>query len=278
MRGAGKRQTKAPDRFDPSFPYPPPSILPNFDLSLNMSDNESFTPRSVSPPNEDPTNDLRSLLVNFHADTKKQIEESQQQHQTSFSKLQKDMTEINTKLINILETSKAECKAYTDNRISEVGTEVKTDISKLSERLCLVEGQAARLAALEASVQKLPVSSSSSIPAVSTQSLLDTTSPEKPKFLLGPQLSSTFITQVKPASTISQPSISFNQPPLVNPTITQSQVPSSNLSHGHNHQLSSFNNTSILSQEKYSDFIPEFNGHLTSIHPEAFISDINEYF
>ncbi|VVC36386.1 Hypothetical protein CINCED_3A002345 [Cinara cedri] len=113
MQGAGKRPTKVPDRYNPSASYRTPSILPTFDLSLNMSDNESSTARSISPPIEDCQPDLRSLLLQFHTDSKKQFKESQRQCQNSFLDLKKDMTvdlkkdmtEINTNLLSILEST-----------------------------------------------------------------------------------------------------------------------------------------------------------------------------
>lgn len=282
MQGAGKRRTKVPDRYNPSVYHHPPSVLPTFDLSLNMSDNESFTARSSSPPIEDSQPDLRSLLRQFHADSKKQFEESQKQCQNSFLDLKKDMTEINTHLLSILDSSQAECKAYTEKQVSDVRSELKSHLASFSDRLCSLEGQSARLAALEVSMEKLqvPDTNSFSNPSITTQSLLEVDSPKKPKYSFGPQIpSSTFIAPPKPVSTNFQPSLSHNQHTPLNPAITQTPLPPlSNQANVHNSQLYSFNNSSILSQEKYSDVIPEFNGNLTPTHPEAFLAEINDYF
>lgn len=43
MRGAGKRQTRVPDRYNPSVPYPLTPILPPFHFSLNMSEDGDRT-------------------------------------------------------------------------------------------------------------------------------------------------------------------------------------------------------------------------------------------
>ncbi|VVC36387.1 Hypothetical protein CINCED_3A019699 [Cinara cedri] len=136
------------------------------------------------------------------------------------------MTEINTNLLSILESTQAECKAYTDKQVSDVRSELKSDLASFSDRLCSVEGQSARLAALEIAFEKIkvPTTNSFSNPPVTTQSLLG---------------------------------IDNNV---------------------HNSQLYSSNNSSIFSQEKYSDVIPEFNGNLTPTHPEAFLVEINDYF
>jgi len=241
-----------------------------------MSDNEGSTVRSVSPPNEDSQHDLRSLLIDFHADSKKQFEESQKQWQTSFLDLKNDMTQINSHLLSIVESANSECRAYTEKQVSDVRSELKSDFASLSDRMSLLEGQSARLAALETSVQKLQIthSKSSSIPPVVTQSLLEINSPKKAKFSFGPQLSSsTFTTQTNPVSTNFHPSVSDNHiPSSSNPTNTSFKLPPLL------NQFSSFNNSSILSQEKYSECIPEFNGYLTPIHPEAFLVEINDYF
>ncbi|VVC38660.1 Reverse transcriptase domain, partial [Cinara cedri] len=255
MQGAGKRPTKVPDRYNPSASYRTPSILPTFDLSLNMSDNEN---------------------------SKKQFKESQRQCQNSFLDLKKDMTEINTNLLSILESTQAECKAYTDKQVSDVRSELKSDLASFSDRLCSVEGQSARLAALEIAFEKMkvPTTNSFSNLPVTTQSLLGIDSPKKTRYSFGPQIpSSTFIAPPKPVSTNFQPALSHNQHALLNPTLTQNQLPPLlNQDNVHNSQLYSSNNSSIFSQEKYSDVIPEFNGNLTPTHPEAFLVEINDYF
>lgn len=90
----------------------------------------------------------------------------------------------------------------------------------------------------------------------------------------GPQsASSTFIAPPKPVSTTLQSSLSSNHT-LFNPPLAQTLYQSNT----NNTQSSSINNSSLLLQEKYSDVTPAFNGHLTPIHPEAFLVEINDYF
>ncbi|XP_050548048.1 uncharacterized protein LOC126909652 [Daktulosphaira vitifoliae] len=193
------------------------------------------------------------------------------------------MTEINIKLLEVIENSKAECKSYADNKISDVRVELKSDISNLSERLSLVEGQAARLAALESSVQKLQVSipNPNVMPPLSQKPYIETENPKKLRFSFGPQMSSTtFSPQLKQFNT--DPHSTFPSQPTLPSTLSNNLFKDS-LSTQTNFNAeprpsSSLNNTSILSQEKFSDVIPEFNGYLTPVHPEAFLVEVNDYF
>lgn len=41
------------------------------------------------------------------------------------------------------------CKEYTDNQVSNVRQELRSDLSEIGERVCLVEGQASRSAAVK---------------------------------------------------------------------------------------------------------------------------------
>lgn len=236
--------------------------------------------RSESPPIDNAPNDLRALLTEFHHDSKRQFEEYQRQCQTSFSDLRQDMTQMNAKLLEVVEIGKAECKSYTDKRISDVRVELKTDITSLSDRLCLVEGQAAKMAALESSIQKLQLSEPAPKVPFPQKPLIETDNSKKLRFSFGPQMSSTTLIppnqqfNFEPQSTFpSQQPIpsTFNNNLSKDSLSTQTNFPTES-------HFPSYNSNSLLPQEKLSDVIPEFNGNLTPVHPEAFLVEVQEYF
>lgn len=99
MRGAGKRQTQVPDRYNPSVPDRLPSILPNFDLSLKISDNEGSTVLSVFPTNDQ--SDLRSLLLEFHADSRKLFDEAQRKFEKSQHKFEETQRQCQTSILDL---------------------------------------------------------------------------------------------------------------------------------------------------------------------------------
>lgn len=66
------------------------------------------------------------------------------------------------------EDVRQECKTYTKNQISYYQLENTLEISRLTERVCLVEGQSARLSALEISVKNIQ-----SLSTTSTQTKSD---------------------------------------------------------------------------------------------------------
>lgn len=81
---------------------------------------------------------LRSLLVQFCAESKAQSEA-----------LKKDNAETQAKLLSIIENGMSECKQFTNNQCSNLRAELKSDISVLSDRVSVIEGQDARVSALE---------------------------------------------------------------------------------------------------------------------------------
>lgn len=47
MNSAGKRESRNPDRYNPSQPYPPPTLLStNFDITISEADDDTV---SINP-------------------------------------------------------------------------------------------------------------------------------------------------------------------------------------------------------------------------------------
>lgn len=209
MRGAGKRTTQPPDRYNPSEPYPG-VLLPSSDFDLNMSENESFLNASGGVR---PNDELRDMFANLATtltasfqtaltETKESLTADNSDTRVSVTEslnnLKKDMILLNNECISIVNSGIAGCKQYTDNQIINVKRELQNDISSLSDRVCLVEGQASRLSAVENTVKHLSnlleathpnniqpnvVNHTESIPSLSRHSVIftSTINPNNPK-------------------------------------------------------------------------------------------------
>lgn len=285
MFGAGRRPTNPPDRYNPSAPYPP-TVLPNFDLSLSMSDLEEGQTPCKSPTGDDSDLDLRSLLKSFHAESQKQFEKAQVESQKQFEKSQdnfnitlteirKEITQITSHIFSILDRTEEECKAYTNRQVSEVKGELGTHITGLADRVCVLEGHSARLAAVEAAVQQLKMSPLVvPEPLVNKQPLSETQTSNTQKISFTPHMSSTIFSS---SIDTSWSNLTFSNPLYIS---SSAQTNSSILKNipFENRQISYSNNSSILPQEKFTDLVPEFNGHLMPLHPEAFLTEVHEYF
>lgn len=272
MQGAGKRICRPPVRFNPSDTNSPVLPSTDFDISLamsNASDMEESNNISLNPQVR-PSDDIRALLVQFHAETQaiakqsKTDNENLKSHLTDslnlkITEFRKEVHAINSDCLSIIDTNKELCNQYTDKRVAEVRKEMQSNMGTLNDRLCLVEGQSSRLIALEQSVKKLQFDNN-------TQTSNNNPQPSAP-LSEQPHLSRYSFNNAMSSTINCQ---SENCPPK-NPTaqpfsfIPSSFSPSNNL-----------NNTSILSLEHTK--IPEFNGNLTPLHPEEFLLKVNAFF
>lgn len=189
----------------------------------------------------------------------------------SYQDLKQEITLISIQLLPIVDTTKDECKAHMERHSRKLRQELKSDITELSDRVSLVEGQSARLAALETSFKNFQLFATT------------VNDPKKTKFSFGPPFSSSVISafqtgqsndhaQSKGYATNTNPILNSNTFNVnLSPFIDNTQTLKSR-------QQPIVNHSSMLTQEKFTDSVPDFNGQLTPLHPEAFLSEVNDYF
>lgn len=275
MRGAGKRVTRPPIRYDPSSQYPSP-ILPATDFDLTMSGLEEANQSVLSNP---PPLSLESLaqLVNNMSDAfnsqmetvSRKFSEYDTRMDELCSRIDDNDTDIRAKFTQLQSSVNKDLIAIqNDLSLEQLNTQesqknitiaqqsLKDTIKVLSDRISLSEGQSARLAALENKVQQsisLPTvpNSSQSIPQTSFNVLTSTT------------LSNPSQTQTTVPLNIS----SFSVPKFNN--ILPSQIAPI-------YNNSTISNTSGISLD--STKLAPYDGKLTPTHPEEFLEQAEQYF
>jgi len=183
MYSAGQRKTKQPDRYNPSSYYHSP-ILPATDFDLTMENpnegdlslSETTTPSLASLQQQiDDMNQVFHRQLDSFAN--RFIEYDQKFHDLCTrvdevdadmtSKLTQVQTNFHTEFVTI-QGNLAECIASNNNshsttlnesinHINSVQRSINTQIQSLSDRICITEGQASRLAALENRLQNTSI-------------------------------------------------------------------------------------------------------------------------
>lgn len=187
MHGAGQRHTKPPERYNPSVKYPP-LVLPvtDFDLTMeNQGDDKnasleylplvslSSLKRQMDDMNEVFHQQLDSIAQRYQeidnkiavlctrideidSETATKVTQVQTECQNNFRQVQKDITTVQT-------------SGITDNinYVNNVQRSINESIQALSDRVCGIEGQAARLAAVENKIQNTTLN-----PPIADQSAL----------------------------------------------------------------------------------------------------------
>lgn len=259
MHSAGKREARNPDRYNPSEPYPPP-ILPSTDFDITMSESEE---NRSSLPRVDPLDDtshpiyaylkLMNDTINQKFETLEQkidnaLLDSQTQIKTLKAEFHRDIVGVLDDIsglqqqLGVTNTSLAE----NINKTSHVKASLQSEVKKLSERVCLVEGQSSRLSAVENTLQNLSLQNNShSLPQ-------ELPSSNAPQISFQNLLSSTNI--APPHQSIS------SAPQHVSPV----------------NNMSTFANISGITLD-YTK-IPTYDGNLFPVHPESFLSKVDQYF
>lgn len=160
MNSAGKRRTQPPNRYNPSEFYPSPQ-LPSTDFDLTMSTSGDNDPPSLAVLEQRIIDMTESFNIRLENVTKK-FAEIDQRIEELCTRIDENDTDLNTKIIQ-LRTSVNQDFVQIHNDISghqhtvqesqksNTGIQRTTNdtISHLSDRVCLVEGLAARVSALE---------------------------------------------------------------------------------------------------------------------------------
>lgn len=148
MHGAEKLTCKHPKRYNLSFHD---TQLPqtDFDISLGMFGSEEEHDDTMNNPNKETTDDIRYLLIKFHKESQIKITETEETFQSSIVDLKIEIHQINSSCLPIIESTRAECKSYTENKCSQLRQELSSDLSVLSDRVKLIEGQDSGISALE---------------------------------------------------------------------------------------------------------------------------------
>lgn len=278
MHSAGQRRTKQPDRFNPSNYYPSP-ILPATDFDLTMSVTEEANQSLV----ENSPLSLESLaqLVATMSDTFNtqldnisrkfgeldarldelciRIDDNDTEVNVKFSKFQ---SSINQDLIAIQnENSQQQQRTQESQKCTTNSQRALSDtVRALGDRISLVEGQSARLAALENKFQH-------SVPLIAPPTV-PTCSQSMPQVSFNSILTSTTVAHPIP----TQSSI---------PSYTSSfSVPNYNISFP-NQTTSTINSTTLSNSTGISldsAKLPPYDGQLIPVHPEEFIEQAEQYF
>lgn len=291
MYGAGKRVTKKPDWYTASPRYP--IVLPptDFDITYSMSDAEdlSINDSNMSQQIPEQSDMIKIMLQQFDQVNKqfekqnnefREIKQQNEQFQNEFEKLEDklgknideiraDLHHLSNQCVSLNDDVRQECKTFTENQIANSRRECKNELSQLSERVHCVEGQAARLSALENLVHNMQINNNESNiePLIPKQTTMGQNAMSKPpNYVFGPALSSTTI-PLKPQPSITR-SNTESMPP-VNPfPVNFSSVP----------QFPNLNQSSFTIHKKLEKVVPEFNGDMKILHPEDFLMHLDNYF
>lgn len=274
MHGAGKRITRPPDRYNPSRTCHSP-ILPPTDFDLTMGENDdtnlsllgdssNLSLASLKKLIDDMNGSFHQQLDNFarkftELDSKfdelcDRVDEIDTDHTSKLTQIQTNfhsdfITVQNnlTELQNANDTSRTATANKSINHINSVQRSINSSIQALTDRLCCVEGQSSRLAALE---NKLHNSTLVSPPSqIFQQSILS-------------QPSQTSFNNILYSTAVpipSQPKHTLNEPHTT--TNLSQTLPG---------------NTSSIALDPSR--IPQYDGMLTPIHPADFLEKVDQYF
>lgn len=284
MYGAGKRTTRPPDRYSPSD-INSPAVLPQTDFDLTMTDLDDTSSSLTGDPSlslqslnkkiqdvcdvfnqkmeaftrkfseiDERFDELCHRVDEIDTDLTKRITEVKAAVHNDYTKLQNNLSLHQQNNVTSHKSTINESMKHT-NSIQRILTE---NLQRLTDRVSAVEGQAARLAALENTVHNITLSS----PPL--QTITQSTLPQPPQDSFNNVLTSTGI------SHSLQPNDSL---PTFRPNINVS-IPNNTQSDMYN--SSNLSNTSGITLD-YTR-IPTYDGTLSPMHPEEFIDKVDQYF
>jgi len=288
MHGAGQRSVQPPNRYNPSIPYPPPQLpQTDFDLTMdNSSEDVNDFPVNNSPPLSltslkrqiDDMNDVFNQQLESFARRYTELDNKFQDLCVRVDEIDTDMitrlTQVQTDAHNDFVTaqhdiailqenvnaSKTSTLSESINHVNSVQRSINSHIKTITDRLCGLEGQKSRLAAVENKLQNTtfkPPTLSLPLPAKDIFQLPSTS------FNL---LSSTTMPNTSQHDTLPQHSVSSI------PKIQSSQAMP-------NHSCNFSNNTSHTSGISLDPTrIPKYDGQLSPLHPADFLDKVDQYF
>lgn len=282
MYGAGQRTTRPPDRYNPSAICPSP-ILPSTDFDLNMTGPDDIG----STPSRHPPATLQSfsqLMDDMNHTFHNQLEKFSQKFTEldvkldelcvrvdeidcdTTQKLSQINLDVESKIVNMqsqlselkksIGATGASTLAQSINHVNSVQRAISDNIQQVSDRVCGVEGQASRLAAIENRINDPTLHPSTS--HFSQQSHVS----------FGNLPSSTLNQSNPPQNPCSQ-----NKPSEINHSGTLSSAESLNINN-----MSHNNTPTTLNISLDPSRIPQYNGSLFPTHPSDFIDRVDKYF
>jgi len=296
MHSAGQRKTKQPDRFNPSSSYHSP-ILPatDFDITMGTPNENELSLTETNTPSlaslqqqiddmnkvfhqqlesfasrfteyDEKFHDLCTRVDEVDADITSKLTQVQTNFHSDFVTVQGNITDC----IARNDTSHSTTLAESINHMNSVQRSINAQIQSLSDRICLTEGQASRLAAMESKLKDIPINPppltqpstcqppppqiNSSLPTRTTQPLVNSN-----------VLSSTILPDISKLNSLPSHSIS------VIPTWPTSLNPPNN-----SNTSNSLSHTSAISLDPHR--IPKYNGQLSPTHPADFLDKVDQYF
>ncbi|KAL4101292.1 hypothetical protein QTP88_021312 [Uroleucon formosanum] len=261
MHSAGQRQTKRPDRYNPSSYYHSP-IFPatDFDLTMSNPNEEDLSLTETTTPSlaylqqqidnmnkvfhqqlgsvgsrlaeyDDKFHDLYTRVDEIDADITSKLTQVQTNFHADFIAIQGNITEF----IASNENSHSTTLNESINHMNGVQRGLKAQIQSLSDRIFVTEGQASRLAAIENTLQNSSIN-----PPPPSQTSVDQHPPQLPSQLSPrlPQLisnsnilSSTILPNISKLNTLPSRSISAILNCQNNPTPSNNSNISNSFSH-----------------------------------------------
>lgn len=295
MHSAGQRQTKQPDRYNPSSYYQSP-ILPSTDFDLTMSNpneedlslTDTVTPSLTSLQQQiddmnkvfhqqldsfacrfteydEKFHDLCTRVDEIDSDITSKLTQIQTNFHADFVAIQGNISES----IVSNENSHSTTLNESINHMNSVQRSLNTKIQSLSDRICVTEGQASRLAAIENRLQNISLNHPPSIqpsvyqrpPQINSSVSSRSTQPQ----INSNVLSSTILPNISKLNSLTSQSISVIPNGQNNSNLSNNSSISNNLSH-----------TSAISLDPHR--VPKYNGQLSPTHPADFLDKVDQYF
>lgn len=279
MHGAGKRLTRPPDRYDP-LNYISSPLLPvtDFDLTMASADNIDNSLSQISPLSlvslEQKINDMAESFNVQLDNVSRKFAEIDTRIDELCTRIDDNDTDTGTKL-NQLQTSFNQDLINTQNELSRQQQRIQESqknttathhniqdtVQALTDRISLVEGQAARLSALENKIQKNNFLTTSLTPIqLNTQTA--------PRVSFSKILTSTTMSNLCPLQT----SIPLNTSSIPVPSYNNTLV--SNITSPYTNSTISTTTSISLDSTKISTY----DGNLSPVHPEEFLEQAEQYF
>ncbi|CAI6358354.1 unnamed protein product [Macrosiphum euphorbiae] len=295
MYGAGQRRTTQPDRFDPSnYIHSPVLPVPNLDTTMGTPNGDPSQPLiNIESPTVDSLqkqiNDINTVFQQQFESLNHRLSEYNEKFQElsirvgeveigTTQQLTRVQSEFHEEFVNLqghiadIQTSNA---SYHDTTLQDsiqhtnsVQQQINAQIQSLTGRVCFMEGQSARLAAVENKVKNISFTSPTPAPPPRTTQAAS----RLPPISISHALSSNILSStVLPQAPISNNSIPPHSISAINNSRDNQSL------YNNNSNLS--NNVSQLSSISMDpNRIPKYNGQLTPVHPADFLDKVDHYF
>lgn len=295
MYGAGQRHTNQPDRFDPSnYIHSPVLPVSNLDTTMGTPNGDTNQPLiSIESPTVDSLqkqiSDINTVFQQQFESLNHRLSEYNEQFQElstrvgeveigitqqlariqnefheDFVTIQGHIADVQTSSSSSHDTTLHDSIQHTNS----VQQQINAQIQSLTGRVCFVEGQSARLAAVENKIKNISLTSQTPVlPPRTTQA--------------ASQIPRTSTSQTSNSNILS--STIFSQAPISNNILPSHSISAINNSRDdqslyHNNSNFSKNVSHLSSITLDPNRIPKYNGQLTPIHPADFLDKVDHYF